>query len=64
MANAVMNQAKERMDNAIGAYTRELAAIRAGRANASLLDRITVDYYGHQRLLIKWRGFQFLKHAS
>ena len=46
MANAVMNQAKERMDNAIGAYTRELASIRAGRANASLLDRITVDYYG------------------
>ena len=46
MPNAVMNQAKERMDNAIGAFSRELASIRAGRANASLLDRITVDYYG------------------
>ncbi|WP_210469409.1 ribosome recycling factor [Sporosarcina sp. 6E9] len=46
MANAVLNQAKERMDNAIGAFSRELASIRAGRANASLLDRITVDYYG------------------
>ena len=34
------------MDNAIGAFSRELASIRAGRANASLLDRITVDYYG------------------
>lgn len=46
MPNAVMNQAKERMDNAIGAFSRELASIRAGRANASLLDRITVEYYG------------------
>ena len=46
MPNAVLNQARERMENAIGAFSRELASIRAGRANASLLDRITVDYYG------------------
>ncbi|KXH80010.1 ribosome recycling factor [Sporosarcina sp. HYO08] len=46
MAKAVMDQAKERMDKAVGAYTRELASIRAGRANASLLDRISVLYYG------------------
>lgn len=46
MPNEIMNQAQERMDNAIGAYSRELASIRAGRANASLLDRIMVEYYG------------------
>lgn len=46
MANQVINDAKEKMTKAISAYTRELASIRAGRANASLLDRITVDYYG------------------
>ena len=34
------------MTKAIQAFSRELASIRAGRANASLLDRITVDYYG------------------
>src|SRR3954449_4853127 len=34
------------MAKAITAYSRELANIRAGRANASLLDRISVDYYG------------------
>jgi ribosome recycling factor len=34
------------MLKAIQAYTRELASIRAGRASASLLDRITIDYYG------------------
>lgn len=46
MPNAVMNTATGKMDNAIGGLTRNLASIRAGRANASLLDRITVDYYG------------------
>ena len=46
MSNQVLTQAKERMEKSISAFTRELASIRAGRANASLLDRITVDYYG------------------
>ncbi|WP_342512574.1 ribosome recycling factor [Sporosarcina sp. FSL K6-1522] len=46
MPQAVMEQTKERMEKAIGSYTRELATIRAGRANASLLDRISVEYYG------------------
>lgn len=46
MSNEVMESAKERMENSINAYTRELASIRAGRANSALLDRINVDYYG------------------
>lgn len=46
MTNQVLEQAKEKMNKSIAAFTRELASIRAGRANASLLDRITVDYYG------------------
>ncbi|KKB38947.1 ribosome recycling factor [Bacillus thermotolerans] len=46
MANDVIEQTKERMRKAIQAYTRELASIRAGRASASLLDRVMVDYYG------------------
>nr|WP_106784250.1 ribosome recycling factor [Lysinibacillus timonensis] len=46
MAKEVINQAKEKMNKSISAFTRELASIRAGRASASLLDRITVDYYG------------------
>ncbi|MFY3793374.1 ribosome recycling factor [Ureibacillus sp. MALMAid1270] len=46
MAKQVLSQAKEKMEKSISAFSRELASIRAGRANASLLDRITVDYYG------------------
>lgn len=46
MPKQVLEQAKDKMNKTISAFTRELASIRAGRANASLLDRITVDYYG------------------
>lgn len=46
MSEKVFAGTKEKMAKAIQAYTRELASIRAGRASASLLDRITVDYYG------------------
>ena len=34
------------MKKAIQHYSRELSSIRAGRANASLLDSISVEYYG------------------
>ncbi|MCE4048281.1 MULTISPECIES: ribosome recycling factor [Bacillaceae] len=46
MPKQVISSTKERMDKAIQSYSRELASIRAGRANAALLDRINVDYYG------------------
>jgi ribosome recycling factor len=46
MPKQAIANVKERMSKAIQAFTRELASIRAGRANASLLDRIQVDYYG------------------
>lgn len=46
MPKQIIANTKTKMEKAIGAYTRELATIRTGRANASLLDRISVDYYG------------------
>ncbi|WP_201713813.1 ribosome recycling factor [Rossellomorea arthrocnemi] len=46
MPNTIITNAKERMTKAIQTFSRELASIRAGRANASLLDKISVDYYG------------------
>jgi ribosome recycling factor len=46
MPKQVVSATKDRMLKAIQSYTRELASIRAGRASASLLDRITIDYYG------------------
>ena len=37
---------EEKMSKCISAFEGELASVRAGRANASLLDKVTVDYYG------------------
>jgi ribosome recycling factor len=38
--------AEDHMQKAVEATIRSFNTIRTGRANASLLDRITVDYYG------------------
>ena len=46
MANAIVEKAKERMTHSHQSLAREFGSIRAGRANASLLDRIHVEYYG------------------
>lgn len=46
MSGTVLVTAKEKMSKAEQSLQRELGQIRAGRANASLLDRIQVDYYG------------------
>lgn len=46
MANPIIDQANDKMKKAEQALSRELGTIRAGRANASLLNRVTVDYYG------------------
>lgn len=37
---------KTKMDKAIHALENDYAAIRAGRANPALLDKVSVDYYG------------------
>ena len=42
----VIETAKEKMGKTREVYRSDLMAIRAGRANPQLLDRIMVDYYG------------------
>ena len=37
-----------KMDKAIEVFTKELASLRTGRANASMLDLVKVDVYGQQ----------------
>lgn len=44
----VLNTAKEKMEKTLKVLDSDFAAIRAGRANPAVLDRITVDYYGTQ----------------
>ena len=44
--NTVFATTKERMEKSINSLKYEYNSIRAGRANAAVLDRISVDYYG------------------
>lgn len=37
---------EDKMKNSVEHLERELAAVRAGRANPAVLDKVTVDYYG------------------
>lgn len=41
-----LDSAQVKMDKALANLRKELASLRAGRANAQLLDSIFVDYYG------------------
>lgn len=46
MPKSVMNETKSKMTNAIQAFSRDLASIRAGRATPSILDKLSIIYYG------------------
>ena len=46
MIKDVMDTAKQKMNKTKDVLRADLMAIRAGRGNPQLLDRITVDYYG------------------
>ncbi len=56
MVEEIYIETGERMDKVIGAYQRELATLRAGRATPSLLDRIEVNYYDTLTPLIQLAG--------
>ncbi len=42
----LIKNTEEKMGKSLDALEREYKSIRAGRANVSVLDKITVDYYG------------------
>ena len=46
MVSNALKDAKERMEKTIQTTQSELTRIRTGRASASLLDTVRVDYYG------------------
>lgn len=44
--NELIKNTEEKMNKTVEVLERDYKSIRAGRANASVLDRINVDYYG------------------
>lgn len=45
-ADEIYSKSEEKMQKAIASVQHEMGAIRTGRANPLLLDRVQVDYYG------------------
>jgi ribosome recycling factor len=48
MIDDIRRDAEHRMSKSIEALQHELAKLRTGRAHPSLLDHITIDYYGSE----------------
>ncbi|HEY1076872.1 MAG TPA: ribosome recycling factor [Fontimonas sp.] len=48
MLNDIKNDASKRMQKSVDTLKSELMKLRTGRANASLLDHVKVDYYGSE----------------
>ncbi len=46
MIETIKSEAKTRMVKSLEAYKQELSKMRTGRANAGMLEHVTVDYYG------------------
>ena len=46
MIENIKNKTREKMEQTINVFRKELAAVRTGRASLSIFDGMTVDYYG------------------
>jgi len=46
MTQEIIENSKAKMEKAISSFHYELATIRTGRANPSILDRVQVEYWG------------------
>ncbi len=48
MIDDIKKDATQRMQKSVASFSQELTKVRTGRAHTSLLDHITVEYYGSQ----------------
>ncbi|MDA3863011.1 MAG: ribosome recycling factor [Deltaproteobacteria bacterium] len=48
MVNEYLEELKDSMDEVTSNLKKDLAKVRTGRANLSILNGITIDYYGNQ----------------
>ena len=51
MLDDTLLDAEERMEKAVEFFSKELAAVRTGRANPALVENIKIDYYGTKTAL-------------
>ena len=46
MIKDIINDAEERMKKSVEHLSKDLASLRAGRANPAMVEKLTVEYYG------------------
>ncbi|MDP9389441.1 MAG: ribosome recycling factor [Actinomycetota bacterium] len=57
LIGAVLAEAREKMDKAVGHAQAEFSTVRTGRASPGLVEKLRVDYYGSQVPLQQLAGF-------
>ncbi len=57
MINELLSEANTKMDQAVEHTANEFGGIRTGRANAGILSRVMVDYYGAETPLQQLASF-------
>lgn len=53
MTDEILLEAEERMENAVNAFSRDLASVRTGRASTALVEHLPIDAYGSKMQLIQ-----------
>lgn len=61
MLNLIIEETKERMEKSIDAFKGELSTVRTGRANPTMLDRVTVMYWGEKTPLNQVAGISVVE---
>ena len=61
MLNLILEETKEKMDKTIDAFNHELATVRTGRANPTMLDRVMVEYWGEKTPLNQVAGISVVE---
>lgn len=61
MIDEILLEAEEKMDKAVEVAKEDFAAIRTGRANAAMFNKIFVDYYGSPTPLQQLASFNVVE---
>ena len=61
MLNLILEETREKMDKTIDAFNHELATVRTGRANPTMLDRVMVEYWGEKTPLNQVAGISVVE---
>ena len=64
MPMELIDETKEKMTKTLSVLKAELAGLRAGRANAQVLDRIAVDYYGSMTDFQRGKQIKSFRYSS